>query len=63
MTPTAAFDVAVKKYGVRGLARLAKVSPTFVSRIKSRKQVMPTTGKLAAYLGIESKTTVRVVKP
>lgn len=60
MTPMEALQAAVKKHGVRGTAREAGVSPTFVSLVLNGRVPVPLTGKLAEYLGIRVVTKVTV---
>lgn len=60
MTPEEALNVAVKAKGIRGVARAAGVSPGFVSRIANGHLPIPLTGKLAEYLGIETRTVTTV---
>lgn len=60
MSPEEALTVAVKSLGIRGLARAAGVSPTFISRVANGHLPIPATGKLAEYLGIETTTVTTV---
>jgi len=61
---TVAFVKELRKRGVRGLARAADVSPTYVSRIKGGHEPVPGDGKLADFLrrNREPLTQVELLK-